>query len=205
MLLLTTSSELETCWYESLRKRACPFGQWFKHHGPSTVAAATPECKRKRAFGEACMSMTVWISQLSSTRQGFSPIYILDCSLHFAMPSSSLSFAFTLSRKPLLQTHYFGHITALHSTSPCASSCRVVVVNICRLHSCSGHWKRERDADLTLSQASFTYFLTWVMRDDRTLVIGNVQSVSRYSASSLPLGSQLLSLRPHLKRRMIYI
>ena len=79
------------------------------------------------------------------------------------------------------------------------------VVNICRLHSCSGHWKRERDADLTLSQASFTYFLTWVMRDDRTLVIGNVQSVSRYSASSLPLGSQLLSLRPHLKRRMIYI
>ena len=103
------------------------------------------------------------------------------------------------------KSHYFGHITALHSTSPCASSCRVVVVNICRLHSCSGHWKRERDADLTPSQASFTYFLTWVMRDDRTLVIGNVQSVSRYSASSLPLGSQLLSLRPHLKRRMIYI
>ena len=31
------------------------------------------------------------------------------------------------------------------------------VVNICRHHSCSGHWKRERDADLTLSQASFTY------------------------------------------------
>jgi len=55
------------------------------------------------------------------------------------------------------KSHYFGHITALHSTSPCASSCRVVVVNICRLHSCSGHWKRERDADLTLSQASFTY------------------------------------------------
>ena len=159
MLLLTTSSELETCWYESLRKRACPFGQWFKHHGPSTVAAATPECKRKRAFGEACMSMTVWISQLSSTRQGFSPIYILDCSLHFAMPSSSLSFAFTLSRKPLLQSHYFGHITALHSTSPCASSCRVV----CCQHLQASQLLRslekgERRWPYTVSIASFTYF-----------------------------------------------
>ena len=68
-----------------------------------------------------------WLYESASSApqdKGFLPF--TSWTVHFAMPSSSLSFAFTLSRKPLLQSHYFGHITALHSTSPCASSCRVV-------------------------------------------------------------------------------
>ena len=141
----------------------------------------------------------------SSTRQGFFPF------TSWTVPFTLLCLA---ALYPLL-LHFQGNHCSKPTTLGTSQRYTVqvpvrvhvgwCVVNICRHHSCSGHWKRERDADLTLSQASFTYFLTWVMRDDRTLVIGNVQSVSRYSASSLPLGSQLLSLRPHLKRRMIYI
>ena len=119
MLLLTTSGELVTCWYESLRQRACPFGQWFWHHGPSTVAAATPRCKRKRAFGEVCIA---WISQLRKTRV-FSHLHLwLFPLLCLALYPLLLHFQGNHCSK----SHYFGHITALHSTSPCASSCRMV-------------------------------------------------------------------------------
>ena len=153
-------------------------------------------CKRKRAFGEVCIA---WISQLRKTRV-FSHLHLwLFPLLCLALYPLLLHFQGNHCSK----SHYFGHITALHSTSPCASSCRVVVVNICRLHSCSGHWKRERDADLTLSQASFTYILTWVR--PRTLVIGNVESVTRYSTSSLALGSQLLSYKDSFETKRLCI
>lgn len=147
MLLVTTSSELETCWCESLWQRACPFGQWFMHHGPSsTVRMQQPQPSVQE-------KESLWPSMNQPPQdKGFCPFPSWTVPFTFLCLASSLSFAFALSRKPQLQSQYFGHITALHSTSPCVSSCRAwCVVNIFRLHSCSGHWKRERDADLTLS------------------------------------------------------
>jgi hypothetical protein len=196
MLLLTTSSEPVTCWYESLRQRACPFGQWFMHHGPSSVASSHTPVQEKESLRRN-MSM----NQPAPQDKDFCPF-----------PSWTVPFTFLcLALYPLLLHFQGNHCskattlgTSQHYTvqAPVWVHVGWCVVNICRLHSCSGHWKRERDADLTLSQASFTYILTWVRA--RTLVIGNVQSV-RYSASSLALGSQLLSWGLIWRKKRLYI
>ena len=76
-------------------------------------------CKRKTAFGEVCIA---WISQLRKTRV-FSHLHLwLFPLLCLALYPLLLHFQGNHCSK----SHYFGHITALHSTSPCASSCRVV-------------------------------------------------------------------------------
>lgn len=169
------------------------------HHGPSIQRCPVRAREREPLAAKH-------EHESASTRQGFLPIYILlGLFLSLSYAYSSLSFAFALLRKPLLQSHYFGHITALQSTSPCVTSCRWCVVNIYRLHSCSGPWKRERDADLTLSRASFTYILTWVIEGQNDGHTRNVQSVSCRETSLTGIGQSALILRSYLQNIYIYI
>ena len=150
----------------------------------------------KREREPLAISHIAWTTRLPSTRQGFLPISILDCSFTFLCLALSIpcfcTFKETTAPKPLL----------LGTSQACTVQVPVRVHVGCGVLSTFAGFtvaqfigKRKRDADLTLSQVSFIYILTWVRA--RMLVIGNVQYVTfkRWAASSY-------ILRPDLRKEL---